>query len=312
VDTDSWTFSIEVLSQRLIAIPPNEDPIPVEGEDPHPVPIAGLLENVVPAVAVQGALPDHEGAAAENVPGQPPPNQQFGNITFEELVNEMEAPGDFQENAQADPNDNNSALTVTNSEGEQSHNGPNIINEEVNQEQGNLHLVNPLELELLEDHLNEAGVDPVNGPVIVHGQEQALNMDNFMNLGVGVQNLMMAYHDIDTDSDSEQSSENSPMQEDGSPIGNQEQDMEFFQFNEVPAEVAHLQIGMVETFLFPLEDKEQFSEEGLKLWDKFFAPHIQKNSVGDLNQVLEIPVCCSILSHSCCSHLRNLIGQKIS
>jgi hypothetical protein len=171
VDTNSWTFSIEVLSQRLIDIPPDEDPIPAEGEDPHPVPNAGLLENVVPAVAGQGALPNPEGAAAENVPGQPAPNQQFGNIAFDELVNEMEAQGDFQENAQAEPNDNNSALTVTNSEGEQSHNGPNIINEEVNQEQGNLHLVNPLELELLEDHLNEAGVDPVNGPVIVHGQE---------------------------------------------------------------------------------------------------------------------------------------------
>jgi hypothetical protein len=55
------------------------------------------------------------------------------------------------------------------------------------------------------------------------------------------------------------------MQEDGSPIGNHEQDMEFFHFNEVPAEVAHLQIGKVETFLFPLEDKDKFSEEGLKL-----------------------------------------------
>jgi hypothetical protein len=69
-----------------------------------------------------------------------------------------------------------------------------------------------------------------------------------MNLGLGVQNLMMAYHDIVPDSDSDQSSEDSPMQEDASPIGNREKDMEFFHFNEVPAEVAHLQIGMVETF----------------------------------------------------------------
>jgi hypothetical protein len=115
-------------------------------------------------------------------------------------------------------------------------------------------------------------------------------MDNFMNLGVGVQNLMMAYHDIDLDSDSDQSSENSPMQEDASPIGNHEQDMEFFHFNEVPAEVAHLQIGMVETFLFPLEDKDKFSEEGLKLWDQYFSPHIQKTSVDNMHQVLEIRV----------------------
>jgi hypothetical protein len=101
---------------------------------------------------------------------------------------------------------------------------------------------------------------------------------------------MMEYHDIGTDSDSDPSSENSPKQEDGSPIGNQEQDMEFFHFNEVLAEVAHLQIGMVETFLFPLEDKDKFSEEGLKLWDQSFAPHIQKTSVDNMHQVLEIPV----------------------
>jgi hypothetical protein len=202
----------------------------------------------------------------------------------------MEADGDFQGNAQAKANENNSALTVTNSKGEHSHNGPNIINEEVNQEQGNLNLVNPLELELLEAPLNIEDLAPDNGPVIVQGQEQALNMDNFMNFGIGVQNLMMAYHDIDPDSDSEQSSENSPMHEDASPIGNQEQDMEFFHFNEVPAEVAHLQIGMVETFLFPLEDKNKFSEEAIKLWDQYFAPHIQRTSGDNELKVLEIPV----------------------
>jgi hypothetical protein len=194
VDTESWTFSIEVLSQKLVVIPPEEDSIPAKGEDPHPVPNVGspngLLENVqnlVPAIGVdQGALPNPEGNAVGNAPVQPMPNQQFGNVAFDELVNEMEAQGDFQENAQAEPDENNSALIVTNSDGEHSHNGPNIINEEVNQEQGNRNLVNPLELELLEAPLNLEGLAPDNGPVIVHGQEQALNMDNFMNLGVGV------------------------------------------------------------------------------------------------------------------------------
>jgi hypothetical protein len=166
VDTESWTFSIEVLSQKLVVIPPDEDPIPTEGEDPHPLPNAGvpigLLENVQnldPAVGVdQGALPNPDENAIGNAPVQPVPNQQFGNIAFDELVNEMEADGDFQGNAQAKPNENNSALSVTNSDGEHSHNGPNIINEEVNKEQGNLNLVNPLELELLEAPLNLEGL----------------------------------------------------------------------------------------------------------------------------------------------------------
>jgi hypothetical protein len=117
---------------------------------------------------------------------QPVLNQQFGNPAFDELVNQMEAEGDFQGNAQDVPDENNSALTVTNSKGEHSHNGPNIINEEVNQEQGNLNLMNPLELELLEAHPNLEDFAPNNGPVIVQGQRQTLNMDNFMNLGISV------------------------------------------------------------------------------------------------------------------------------
>jgi hypothetical protein len=67
--------------------------------------------------------------------------------------------------------------------------------------------------------------------------------------------------------------------------------MEYFHFNEVvPAEVAHLQLGMVETFMFPLEDMSKFSKEGLELWDKYFAPNIQKDSEENMQKTLEIPV----------------------
>jgi hypothetical protein len=67
--------------------------------------------------------------------------------------------------------------------------------------------------------------------------------------------------------------------------------MEYFHFNEVvPAEVAHLQLGMVETFMFPLEDMSKFSKEGLELWDKYFAPNIQKDSEENKQKTLEIPV----------------------
>jgi hypothetical protein len=38
-----------------------------------------------------------------------------------------------------------------------------------------------------------------NGPVIVHGNLPALNMDNFIQLGEGVQNVMLAYFDAETD-----------------------------------------------------------------------------------------------------------------
>jgi hypothetical protein len=149
---------------------------------------------------------------------------------------------------------------------------------------------NPLELELLEAPLLLDEVNHQIGPVIVQGQDQALNMDNFMNLGLGVQNLMMAYHDLDPDSDSDQSSDSDPMPQDNSPPGNQANEIEFFHFNEVPPEEAHLQIGMVETFTFPLEDKSKFSEQQIQLWDKYFAPHIQKVNEENKSKVLEIPV----------------------
>jgi hypothetical protein len=47
---------------------------------------------------------------------------------------------------------------------------------------------------------------------------------------------------------------------------------------------------MVETFTFPLEDKAKFSEQGIQLWDKYFAPHIQKVNEENMSKVLEIPV----------------------
>ena len=41
---------------------------------------------------------------------------------------------------------------------------------------------------------------------------------------------------------------------------------------------AHLQIGMIQTFTFPLDKNAEpmfpMSEEGLHLWDRFFAPHL--------------------------------------
>jgi hypothetical protein len=47
---------------------------------------------------------------------------------------------------------------------------------------------------------------------------------------------------------------------------------------------------MVETYMFPLEDMSKFSKEGLELWDKYFAPNIQKDSSENKQKTLEIPV----------------------
>jgi hypothetical protein len=38
-DAESWTFSVEVLQQNLLGGgPPDENPLPGDGVDPHPLP----------------------------------------------------------------------------------------------------------------------------------------------------------------------------------------------------------------------------------------------------------------------------------
>ena len=42
VETESWTFSVEVLQSHLLGGgPPEEDPLPDDNVDPHPVPAHG-------------------------------------------------------------------------------------------------------------------------------------------------------------------------------------------------------------------------------------------------------------------------------
>jgi hypothetical protein len=67
--------------------------------------------------------------------------------------------------------------------------------------------------------------------------------------------------------------------------------LEAFQFNDfVSPEVVHLQIARVETHIFPEHEIQKFSKEGMELWGKYFAPHIQSSSDAAGQKVLEIPV----------------------
>jgi hypothetical protein len=50
----------------------------------------------------------------------------------------------------------------------------------------------------------------------------------------------------------------------------------------VPPEVAHVQVGMALTHFFPVDNEklmtEQFSKQGLLLWEKYFAPHLSSDA----------------------------------
>jgi hypothetical protein len=120
-------------------------------------------------------------------------------------------------------------------------------------------------------------------------------MDNFMQLGIGMQNIMMAYHDIGSDSENEEDDEVSQLEND--PENDMllddnlsDPNLEMFHFHDfVPPEVAHLQLGMVKTHFFPRKDTEKFSAEGMLLWEKYFAPHIMEQMNNSSCKVLEIP-----------------------
>jgi hypothetical protein len=111
------------------------------------------------------------------------------------------------------------------------------------------------------------------GPVIVHGNEQGMNFDNFMQLGEGVQNLMLAYFDVEGNEDVDVDEHNNNLLIDNNDVNDNNHLEDFMDFNIandlVEPEVAHLQMGFVHTHFFMVPDKEElfseFSEEGMKL-----------------------------------------------
>jgi hypothetical protein len=153
--------------------------------------------------------------------------------------------------------DNQSSLTLTVSLSA----GDNSTNIAPNQHQVNN------EVDQLE-HMNFFEPEEVF-PVVVHGEQPAMNINNFQNLGIGVQNIMLAYQG---QSDNEEEAPVDEAAQDHEMLENQIADnvsdpsLEAFQFNDFASpEVAHLQIARVETHFFLEEETQKFSKEGMEL-----------------------------------------------
>jgi hypothetical protein len=85
----------------------------------------------------------------------------------------------------------------------------------------------------------------------------ALNFDNFPVLGVGVQNLILAYHEVEVSSEDENMAMASS---DGNNADQLEADSEgFHHFNEVEPELAHIHLGRVQTFFSTNESIRKLS-----------------------------------------------------
>jgi hypothetical protein len=245
--------------------PPAEDPMPDDGVDPHPLPIlnAGLDNPMAGNVPADDNAEWEDGHWAFNNGGNAVPNAGLGiaaarNAALQNLFDAM----DEDDQANQPLQENHSSLTVTLfiSKGDNSVNIPagQALGQEVEQD---------IEDQFVVEENN-------NGPVIVQGDFPGANFDNFIQLGEGVQNIMLAYYDVDAENPQPQ---NNPPPADNDALGIND-DVMFNDNDLVPPEVAHVHVGMALTHFFPIQNEmhltEKFSEQGLMLWDKYFAPHL--------------------------------------
>jgi hypothetical protein len=249
-ESESWTFSVEILQESLLGGgPADEDPLPGDGEDPHPLPNLQPLnpqlpQNPLPAVAEQDDLDDvggwdhwAMGNDAANV-AQPMDLDANQNLALNNLLDAVEAE-ELQMNHLYPAQLLSSDITVSSSEGANSVNNPAA-----------------------------QGSDSAQMEV----QQPAGNI----GLGAGLQNLIEAYHDDEGDSGSENSMGNMFMLDD---------------INMMNPNEAHLQIGFVRTHFYPVENSVShcFSQEGMEIWEKYFAPHISSTEESKGN-LFHIPV----------------------
>jgi hypothetical protein len=290
---------VEVLQETLLGGgPPDEDPLPDDGVDPHPIPAVGVqpapfvgeADNNVEDVADNVDDWDHWAMPQNN-------NANVGENAVLPLPMELEGAA---QNGQ--PANNQSSILLILSSDASVGNSEEVIQPAVNQENN--------------DEFFEPEAD--HGPVIVHGNNPALNMDNFMQLGEGFQNVMLAYYDAEadaeanTDVDDENIVADAIIQED--PVNNNNHELVAMQIdyiaedqngflggdndflgddNLMDPEVAHLQVGLARTHFFPISEDMQehhFSEEGMKIWDKYFAPHCPSAESAQNGKIFSIPV----------------------
>jgi hypothetical protein len=226
--------------------------MPDNGADPHPLPV----QNAGLANPMAGNIPADENAewedgnwafnnggnvvhnAAPNVGLDPAPAP---NAALQNLFDAM----DEDDQANQPLHENHSGLTVTLSvsEGDNSVNIPagQALGQEVEQD---------IEDQFVVEENN-------NGPVIVQGDLPAANFDSFIQLGEGVQNIMLAYYDVDAENPQPQ---NNPPPVDDVALGINE-DVMFNENDLVPPEVAHVQVGMALTHFFPVENEKHLTEK---------------------------------------------------
>jgi hypothetical protein len=260
-DSESWTFSVEILQEEMLGGgPADEDPLPDEGMDPHPLP----------------------GNVIQNEPFFPHVDQQQNNVEEDDEGWGHWAMGNNINNGNANVHDQNAGLNNL------------LVAMEVEEIEENLDDLpmpdgnNGLTISISSSKGESSNNDDVLLPPLAEAQQHLEQIPNDQQLvlgqnliGVGLMNIIQAYQEEEED----------VVLNAASPVNGNDfmlEDVNLMEPNE-----AHLQIGMARTFFFPVQDQtslcQSFSEEGLQLWEKYFAPHIDYGLTGN-NKDLQIPV----------------------
>jgi hypothetical protein len=123
------------------------------------------------------------------------------------------------------------------------------------------------------------GANSVNNPAAQGSDSAQMEVQqpaSNIGLGAGLHNLIEAYHDEEGDSGSENSLGNMFMLDD---------------INMMNPNEAHLQIGFARNHFYPVENSVShcFSQEGMEIWEKYFAPHISSTEENKGN-LFRIPI----------------------
>jgi hypothetical protein len=272
-EAESWTFLVEVLQQNLLGGgPPDEDPLPDEGVDPHP-------------------MPGHALPAPLFNQGLPPQNNQ---------INEEAADG-WGHWAMGPQQEQPQPMEVEMQE--QNNNFMPEAQEEVNlgEEEPPLPDVTSMvqvSSSSSEDSTSHYPVSKAASMVTVaSGSSQSGALQPALPLGEGLLSLMQAYS-TETDPLEGSSFPNSSMDSDAIQTLDTMADNLFLpdNVNMVPPNEAHLQLtlGRVETHFFSIPEEHnlarKLSPEGFLLWEKYFAPYMHGTDKQNHSAVVDIPV----------------------
>jgi hypothetical protein len=262
-ESESWTFSVEVLQHNLLGGgPPDEDPLPGDGVDPHPLPnvLAPPVAPLVPVQPVQEGIEEEEnegwghwamGNNVQEIEENEMEVELAPNAAFQGLLDAIQAEEMILDNPPLA--DSSSAITFSSGS---SNSGDNATDQQI----------------------------------VVHAGED-LAIVPFNQMGEGLQNIVQAYLDEEGDD-----------LEDGMLLqdnvvnlqeNNNENALHLLEnVNLVPPHEAHLMIGRVETHFFNIPEEhdltKRFSKQGMKIWESYFAPHMLNSTASAYSH--DIPV----------------------